>query len=807
MGLKEEFPEALLLSRVGDFYEAYGDDAEDLARSLNIILTSKEAGKGTRVAMAGVPHHSVDAYLARLIRQRRVIAIAEQMEQPVPNRLVRREIVRVLTPGTVLEDQFLQPDRHNYLCAVASADGVMAIASADVSTGEADVRAIVNDDELAAEIDRLDPAEIVVADDIEADRIRPIASEACRISLASALAPSDGDVGAAIHFSREERPAVEEALRILAGYLVRLKLDGAAVASRARAVVTSNAMLIDPSTRRHLDLLAGSGDNARACLLGVLARTRTAMGSRLLAARICAPLIDAERIKRRLDRVGSLVDRASARIEAQEIMSGIGDGARIIQKVRARRAGPRDLAALRRSLEAVARVEPLFDRIGVEELRDLASAASAGGTPVRIAAHLTETLVDDPPATLSDGGVIRPEHSAELSDVVDLRARSRERLLALEAATKTRTGIKSLKVKFTQAFGYYFEVPRSQADGIPEDFARRQSLVNAERFTNVDLKELESAILSAKSRQTEIEKDAFEALLADVDRAADALLSSAAALAEIDVYCALAQVAGERRYVRPEIVEESIIDVESARHPVVEAFGSFDFVANDCRADGEHRFLLITGPNMGGKSTYLRQTALLAVLAQMGSYVPAARARLGIVDRLFTRIGAGDDIAAGRSTFYVEMAEMALILRRCTQRSLLLIDEVGRGTGTTDGLAIAQAVSEYLLGLGEAMPIVLFATHFHELVGLSKVFPVIENLHAVVADESAGPVFSHRVLHGASSRSYGIAVGKMAGLPPEVVGRAQQIADEIESRPQLRAEPVRHRRGAAGADDQLRLKI
>jgi DNA mismatch repair protein MutS len=805
VALKREFPEALLLSRVGDFYEAYGDDAEDLARSLNIILTSKEAGKGRRVAMAGVPHHSVDVYLSRLIRQRRIVAIADQMEQPVPNRLVRREIVRVLTPGTVLEDQFLQPERHNFLCAVASAGGVTAVAAADVSTGEASVRTTVNDDELAAELDRLEPAEIVVAaGDVE--RVRPLVGDACRISLApdGEAGPAAGAAGA--NFSRGERPAVDASLSALERYLTRLKLDGRAIVERAKPVSTANAMLIDPATRRHLDLLAGSGNDTRASLLAVLARTRTSMGSRLLAARLCAPLVDVAEINRRLDRVEALVNRTALRVELQEALAGIGDVERIVQKVRARRAGPRDLAALRRSLEAAAMLLAPLERMPAG-LSAFAAAVGSDGVPAKTAALLAASIVEDPPATLADGGAIRPEHSPALAEVIDLRVRTRERILALEAQTKSRTGIKSLKIKYTQAFGYYFEVPRSQADGIPEDFARRSSLVNAERFTNVDLKELESAILSAKSRQVALEREAFEALLGRVDEAADALLSCAAAVAEVDVYCSLAQVAGERCYVRPDIVDESVIDVDAARHPVVEAYGEFDFIANDCCADASRRFLLITGPNMGGKSTYLRQAALLSVLAQMGSYVPAARARLGVVDRLFTRIGAGDDIAAGRSTFYVEMAETALILRRCTQRSLLLIDEVGRGTGTTDGLAIAQAVCEYLLGLAEAMPIVLFATHFHELVGLSKTFPVVENLHVVVAEEQSGPVFSHRVLHGASSRSYGIAVAKMAGLPPEVVGRAQEIADEIERRPQLRSEPVKRRRDAAGLDDQLRLKI
>jgi len=810
--LKSEFPEALLLSRVGDFYEAYGDDAEDLARSLHIILTSKEAGKGKRVAMAGVPYHSVDAYLARLIRQRRIIAIAEQMEQPVPNRLVRREIVRVLTPGTVLEDQFLTPDRHNHVCAVFKDAGAIAIVAADVSTGASTVQAFTDEDDLAAALDALDPSEIVVADEAAAELTTPFASERCRISVfafahAGASNGSTTDMPAVLSaFSRDERSAASSALRLLEQYLTRLKLDGAGICKRAMPSSSASTMLIDPATRRHLDLVTGSGVDTRASLLGVLARTRTSMGSRLLVSRLCAPLIDVEKIRTRLDRVEALVRRASARVEIQEALVGIGDIERIVQKGGARRAGPRDVATLRRSLETSATLGPGIERVADQGLDVLAAAIDADGALAKLTSRLKAALVDDPPQTLSDGGAIRPEHSPALADVVALRTRSRERLLALEAATKSRTGIKSLKVKYTQAFGYYFEVPRSQSDSIPPDFARRQSLVNAERFTNVDLKELEAAILGAKARQVELEREAFEAVLAEIDKHAAALLAAAGAIAEIDVYCSLAQVAAERRYVRPDVVDERIIDVGSARHPIVEAFGGVDFIANDCRADTGKRFLLITGPNMGGKSTYLRQTALHSVLAQMGSYVPAGRAKLGIVDRMFTRIGAGDDIAAGKSTFYVEMAEMALILRRCTARSLLLIDEVGRGTGTTDGLAIAQAVSEYLLGLTDAMPIVLFATHFHELVGSSEAYSLVENLHVAVAEERSGPVFSHRVLHGASSRSYGIAVAKMAGLPPEVVARAQEIADEIESRPRLRSRPVR-RRTAEGSDHQLRLTI
>jgi DNA mismatch repair protein MutS len=814
LALKEHYPEALLLARVGDFYEAYGDDAEDLARSLHIICTSKEAGKAGRVAMAGVPHHSVDSYLARLMRQRRVVAIAEQMEAPDGKSLVRREIVRVLTPGTVLEDQFLAADQENYLCALAGAGGKTALAYADVSTATSALVVVEDDDGLAAELSRIAPSEVVVSDDRAALHVTPLLGTTCRVAVFAD--GEDGDSAtadqsqslSANRFSLEERPAAAAALDLLRRYLNRLRLDGDSIARGAevRAAAGSGTMLLDPATRRHLDIVASTGENAKASLIGVLARTKTPMGARLLSRRLCAPSVDLAEIRARHDRVEALVERVSLRLEIQHRLAAIGDVERIVQKVRARRAGPRDAGALR---AAVAAMGGLCDTIAPESdgrIKAFASRLSSGGAPAALALELDAALVDDVPPTISEGGVIRPDHTAALHETVELRMRSRDHILALEERARTRSGIKSLKIKYTQAFGYYYEVSRANAERIPEHFIRRQSLVNAERFTDPELKGLEADILGAKSRQVALEREAFDALLERVDSCAEALLDAARAVAELDVHCSLAQIAGERRYIRPEMDAASVYEVVGGRHPIVEAVGGGDFVPNDCRMGADKRFLFITGPNMGGKSTFLRQTALISIMAQAGSFVPAARARLGVVDRLFTRIGAGDDIAAGRSTFYVEMAEMAVILRRCTPRSLLLIDEVGRGTGTTDGLAIAQAIGEYLLGLGDAMPMVLFATHFHELVGLASAYPTVENLHVLVAEGLAGPVFSHRVLHGASSRSYGIAVAHMAGLPEEVVRRARELADAIESRP---APPTARLQGARAVDsgrDQLRLE-
>jgi DNA mismatch repair protein MutS len=796
-----------LLSRVGDFYETYGDDAVELAAALNIVCTSKEAGKGNRVAMAGVPHHSVDHYLAKLLRQRRIVAIAEQMEEPVPNRLVRREIVRVLTPGTVLEDQFLDSARNNFLCAVAQAAGITALASTDISTSSTLVSVVEDEDALAAELDRLAPAEIVVQSDEDAERVRPFASERCRVAICDPSAQADFKSPVVARLAVAERPAAREALGLLERYLRYLRLDGKTLVQSATLHETRQTMALDRSTRRHLDLLSGSGESKAASLLAVLGKTKTPMGSRLLAQWLCAPLLDVTAIRSRHDSVEAFVAAPSFRVELQRALAAIGDIERIAQKVHARRAGPRDLAALRRSLECVAGAAGLLSIEPGNIFARFAEALAGAGAPNAVEALIAGALLDEPSATLFEGGVIRPDYSPELAELLSLRTSGREQLLALEAQARAETGIKNLKIKYTQAFGYYYEVSRSQSAAMPEHYLRRQSLVNAERFTESRLKELEARLLSSRAQQVALERRLFDELIERIDSYRSALLACAQAVAEVDVYCSLAQIASERRYCRPVMLEESTLAIDAGRHPVVEAFGGLDFVPNECVVDDQQRFLLITGPNMGGKSTYLRQTALIAILAQIGSFVPAGYARLGIVDRLFTRIGAGDDIAAGRSTFYVEMAEMALILRNCTPRSLLLIDEVGRGTGTIDGLAIAQAISEHLLNLGDAMPIVLFATHFHELVDLAKTYRVIANLHVAVADEPTGPVFSHRLLPGSSSRSYGIAVANMAGMPKPVVARAEEIAAELVTRPPVTAKRSKSQTKSSMQRDQLEMEM
>jgi DNA mismatch repair protein MutS len=794
-GMKVKHPEAILLSRVGDFYEAYGEDAETIARALQIALTSKEAGAGKRVAMAGVPHHALAQYLARLVQQRFIVALAEQLEIPQPNKLVRREVVRLVTPGTLIEEQLLDGRQNNYLASLACVGESFAFAYADVSTGLCAATALSGEsayDDVLAELGRIGPAE-VVADlpaDLRAAMAPAIDALGARLA-ASAIGIVDTRARPSIEdFSLDESLAIHRALDALRSFVRRSGVTNGDGGFGAPGFYQSRTFLaLDPATRKNLELTRAQGQNPRATLLATLDQCATSMGSRMLARWILAPLVDVQRIAGRQDCVAALLAEHARRQAVREILKGFFDLERIAQKVRFRRAGPRDLASLRRTLEGLAPLRsvalPLLSEI-LETICDFSGLTE----------DLQRTLVDDPPASLADGGVIRPGADPDLADCVSLRTDARSRLNELEERERERTGIKGLRIKYASAFGYAIEIAKSYAGSVPAEYARKQTLTTGERYTTAELKELELAITTAQSRQERLELQLFDALVERVAAHSDELLSAAEAIAQIDVLCALAHCAAERGYARPEFIEESSIAVDDGRHPVMETILRTGFVPNDVRLQARnHRFILLTGPNMGGKSTYLRQTGLLTIMAQIGSFVPAKAMRLGVVDRIFTRIGAGDDLASGQSTFYMEMAEASNILRRSTRRSLLLIDEVGRGTGTLDGLAIAQAMCEFLLSLGELSPMVLFATHFHELCALSEHWSSVANYHiTAVENQTRGgaPVFSHRVQAGSSSRSFGIEVARMAGLPETVVERAQEIADALSGHADVEAQvPLR----------------
>ena len=795
-GMKAKHPEAILLSRVGDFYEAYGEDAETIARALQIALTSKEAGGGKRVAMAGVPHHALSGYLAKLVAQRFIVALAEQLELPQPNRLVRRDVVRLVTPGTLIEDQLLDGKQNNYLAAIAAAGETFAVAHADVSTSFAAATVIEGDDaydELLAELARIAPAEIVadVPAEVRATMMPAIDAMGARLATPGLEIVASHDRPPFSNFSLEESLAIHRAIEALGAFVRRTGVTNGEGGVLAPQLYRRRQFLaLDPATRKNLDLTRAQGQNPRATLLATLDQCATSMGSRTLARWILAPLVDRDAIAARQDGVAALLEQHTRRQALRELLRGIFDLERIAQKVRFRRTTPRDLGSLRRTLE-------LLRPLRQSTPRELLPILQSVGDFEELLDDLRQTIVDEPPATLAEGGAIRPTAAAELAECIALRTDARSKISELEQRERERTGVKTLKVKYASPFGYAIEISRAYTGELPAEYVRKQTLTTGERYITPELKELELAISTAQSRQERLEQQLFDALVERVASKSGELLEAAGAIAELDVLTALAQCAAERGYVRPLFVDDSIVDIEEGRHPVIETILHAKFVPNDLELRvADRRFILLTGPNMGGKSTYLRQTGLLAIMAQIGSFVPAKRMELGVVDRIFTRIGAGDDLASGQSTFYMEMAEAANIMRRSTHRSLLLIDEVGRGTGTLDGLAIAQAICEFLLDLQEQAPLVLFATHFHELCALSDHWKSVANYHITAVENRArggAPVFSHRVQPGSSSRSFGIEVARMAGMPEAVVERAQEIADALSGEADLESR-VPHRK-------------
>ncbi len=809
-GLKEKHPDALLLMRVGDFYEAYGEEAERMARALQIALTTKDAGGGRKVAMAGVPHHALAGYLAKLVAQRHVVALAEQLEEPKPNKLVRRDVTRVITPGTIVEEHLLDGKQNNYLAAVVLCAETLALAYADISTGYCAVTALSGEtaaEDLQAELTRVMPSELVL------ELPDPLRSQivACVEPFSTRVTPSQVTLLEA-HlratpdgFSLEESTAMQRALDVLSAFIVRTGVAGGVAPLDAVLCYRKQAYLaIDAGARKHLELLRAQGQNPRATLFATLDACVTPMGSRLLARWISAPLLDSHQIEHRLEDVQQLSAAHGVRSALQTIFRGCFDIERIAQKVRYGRALPRDIASLRRTFETMLPLRATVPSALAHRIDELADFSD-------LLADIRKTLLEEPAAGLGDGGVIRPDADSELAECVALRSDSRSRLGDLEERERERTGIKSLRIKYASAFGYAIEISKAFAHQVPPDYVRKQTLTTGERYITPELKELEIAISSAQSRQQHLEERLFGELVTRVAARIDDILAASEMLATLDVLCAFAECAATRGYVRPTFIDASSVHIEDGRHPVIEAMLGAHFVPNDVSLkEDDHRFILLTGPNMGGKSTYLRQTGLLVIMAQIGSFVPAKSMTLGAVDRIFTRIGAGDDLASGQSTFYMEMAEAAQILQRCTHRSLLLVDEVGRGTGTIDGLSIAQAICEYLLGLGSRAPMVLFATHFHELCALDEHWSLVANYHITAVENTArggAPVFSHRVQPGSYSRSFGIEVARMAGLPSSVIARAQEVALALGGKADIEVQAPLRVRATHRADDHAQLSL
>jgi len=818
---KEEHPGVLLAMRVGDFYEFYGEDAETAASALEITLTGKQDGD-TRVPMAGVPFHAVEKYLARLVAKGFKVAICDQLEDPKQAKgLVKRGVTRVLTPGTVLEDSMLSGAQNNFLAAICVQDGRAGLAILDPSTGEFQVTEIAGDqleDRLLQELARIRPTELLVGPKLDGY------AELARSNLGSAvtdqqtLTPDRAarklleqfEVKNLQGFGIDDKPSAQVAASMILNYAEKNHLPLDHVDSLASYSV-DGFMRLDMATRKSLELTRNMSDgSARHTLVGVLDQTETNMGKRLLRQWVEQPLLEIEPIRKRQDAVERFITHALVRGDLRDLLKQVQDIERLVSRAATGLAGPRDLAAVRASLRALpAMAEPLR-KVGVGRIQEIREQI---GDHRDLALMLEQALVAEPPHSIREGGIIRAEFDLELDKLRDLSKNGKSFIATLEASERAKTGIASLKVGFNNVFGYYLEVSKQHQDKVPADYIRKQTTANAERYITAVLKEHESAVLGAEEKATALEADLFHRLRARVAEHTSSLLRTARALAEIDVLCSLAEVAAFRGYVKPALVEEDTLNLVGARHPVVEV-GTSRFVPNDAclgatregearRADAEGspqlaqeaeephvgrsplppepciRTMILTGPNMAGKSTYLRQTALIVLMAQIGSFVPAKEARLGLCDRIFARIGAKDELALGQSTFMVEMVESANILNHAGPRSLVILDEVGRGTSTFDGLAIAWAMVEHLAAIGSKT---MFATHYHQLNALAEQLPTVGNFRVSVEEIGDDIVWTHRVLPGGTDRSYGVHVARMAGVPSAVLSRASQILRDLEGK-------------------------
>ncbi|MCL4802771.1 MAG: DNA mismatch repair protein MutS [Anaerolineae bacterium] len=806
LDIRARHPDAIVFFRLGDFYETFDDDAAVVARELDLVLTSRPQGKNQRVPMAGVPHHAAENYIARLIAKGYKVALCEQIGSELVNGLMPREVVRVFTAGTVIEPGMLESGRNNYLATIVIEDDRVGLAYADITTGEFATTQLSSRRDLDEELARLAPVELLVADDAVFDfsAIKTISRlPAHRFELGNARQTLLNHFGVTTldAFGCEQKPLATRAAGAALYYLQQTQRGSVDQMQRLTTYSTDGFMALSKSTRLNLELtesLAVRGNGEReGTLLSTLNRTVTPMGARLLRQRITQPLLSVDDLNERLDQVETLVSDSLLRAELRAALKGIPDMERLVNRVLGGRATPRDVDQIAVALAAVERVKGLSLAAPA-----LATLGAKLDPCVDVVETVRRALREDAPVNLNKSGFIRPGYSVELDGVVNTSAHARVWVAELEPRERERTGIQSLKVGFNKVFGYYLEVTHANTGLVPSDYIRKQTLTNAERYITPDLKEYETLILNAEERILQIERRLFAELVQFVAKDAERLLATAAALAELDVAASLAEVAALNDYVRPTLTGDIALHIENGRHPVVEEALSRGrmpgmprgerFVPNDAHFDEASLIQIITGPNMSGKSTYLRQVALIVLMAQIGSYVPASSATIGLVDRIFTRIGAHDELHAGRSTFMVEMVETAEILHHATHRSLLILDEIGRGTSTYDGLSLAWAIVEFLHNHPRLNPRTLFATHYHELTGLADFLPNVVNYNVGVSEEGGEVTFLHRIVPGGADRSYGIHVAQLAGLPRDVILRANEILKDLERHaPTAAVEPSR----------------
>ncbi|MEZ5933731.1 MAG: DNA mismatch repair protein MutS [Alphaproteobacteria bacterium] len=791
--LKAAHPECLLFFRMGDFYELFFEDARKAAPALDIALTKRGRHGDEDIPMCGVPVHSAEGYLERLIKKGFKVAICEQTEDPAeakkrgPKSVVRREIIRLVTPGTLTEDSLLEARRHNFLAAIASSQKSLGLAWLDMSTGEFLTEPIVNGG-LGPALARIEPGELLIADALFGDdafrqrlvdwddRLSPLPDRDFASQAGERRLQESFDVKALDGFGQFSRAELG-ACGALINYVELTQKGRLPRLSPPRRLMPGSHMVIDAATRRNLELLASLGGERQGSLLASVDRTVTGAGGRLLSARLATPLAEAKPIRQRLDAVQALVDDPDLRADLRASLKGCPDLERALSRLSLGRGGPRDLASIRQGLEAAAAIKARL----LQTDTPLQATGKAMADHAELAECLQAALVDDPPFLARDGGFIREGWLDELDRHRGLRDQTKRHIAELQARIQGETGIPSLKIRHNNMLGYFIEVTATHRDKVPPSFVQRQSMANATRYSTEELVDLETRIASAADRALALELEQFDGLTADVLVNADGVARTAKSLARLDVAAGFAELADQQRYVRPEIDDGDGFMIEGGRHPVVEqalAKEQTPFIANDSDLSAGQRLWLLTGPNMAGKSTFLRQNALIAVLAQAGSFVPAERAQIGTVDRLFSRVGAADELARGRSTFMVEMVETAAILNQATEKSLVILDEIGRGTATYDGLSIAWAVVEYLHEACRCRG--LFATHYHELTALAAKLDRLACRSMKVKEWQGDVVFLHEVGEGAADRSYGIHVARLAGLPAPVLDRAEEVLKRLE---------------------------
>jgi len=816
--IKKQYPDAILLFRLGDFYETFDQDAETVARTCDIVLTSRPVGKGQRVPLAGVPHHAVENYIAKLIQAGHKVAICDQVGGEPTKGLMSREVTRVITPGTLVETGLLEERRNNYLVALAADSGAAGIAYVDITTGEFAATQISGGEvglAVQQELDRLQPAELLLPE--QSGPTPPGGHIPYPITFYDAWRFEYGNARGALleHFGVsslagygcEDAPLADRAAGAIVQYLSETQKSALNQLRSFSTYSTASYMNLDVATRRNLELLETIGERSvKGSLLGVLDGTITPMGGRLLRQWITRPLLDLEPLAERLSAVQALHDDGPSRATLRGVLKQVGDLERLANRVLQGIVRPREMVALKVALEAVPRIREIVAALpcggavpetgGSADKRPYPFFADCWDDCQEVVDLIGRAILPDAPARATEGGVIAAGFSSELDQLTAAAREAKQWVANLEHRERARTGIKSLKVGYNKVFGYYIEVSKANLSHVPPDYVRKQTLVNAERFIVPELKERESLILGAQERAAELEADIYREVCAEVARHAERIVADARAVAHLDVYAALAEVAQRNRYVRPVLNRGDRLDIVGGRHPVVELMLDEPFTPNDTHLSDDELILIITGPNMSGKSTYLRQVALITLMAQIGSFVPAESATIGLVDRIFTRVGAQDQISGGQSTFMVEMIETANILNHATPRSLLILDEIGRGTSTYDGISIAWAVVEYIHGHPSVRAKTLFATHYHELIDLERTLSGVRNYNVAVAEEGDQVVFLHKIVPGGADRSYGIHVARLAGVPPTVISRAREILEDLEEEGhRVALKPRREERG------------